>query len=64
MIELEVSNKVLLALKNSFPKPEKSAERALSKYVAALTEQLNQSQQYADNCSVHRCQSRQAQISC
>lgn len=44
MIELEVSNKVLLALKNSFPKPEKSAERALTKYVSVLTEQLNQSQ--------------------
>jgi hypothetical protein len=44
MIELEVNKKVLLALKNSFPKPEKSAERALTKYVAALTEQLNQSQ--------------------
>lgn len=44
MIELEVNKKVLSALKNSFPKPEKSAERALNKYVAVLTEQLNQSQ--------------------
>ncbi len=44
MIELEVSHKVLISLKKSFPKPEKSTERALKKYVSVLTKQLNQSQ--------------------
>lgn len=36
MIELITSPEVLLRLRQEFPKPEKSAERALSKYVAAL----------------------------
>jgi hypothetical protein len=43
MITLEVNPAVLQALKVAFPRPNGSAERALSKYVQVLTRFLNQS---------------------
>ena len=42
MITLDVNPAVLQALKAAFPRPNGSAERALSKYVQVLTRFLNQ----------------------
>ena len=43
MITLTVDPQVLALLQADFPKPANSAKRALDKYIAALTAQLNQS---------------------
>ena len=40
MIKLTIDDRVLAALKAAFPKPAASAQRALDKYVAQLTDQL------------------------
>jgi hypothetical protein len=41
MIELEINQRVLERLRQHFPKPANSAERALNKYVSLLAQQLN-----------------------
>ncbi len=41
MIELEINQRVLERLKQHFPNPTNSADRAFKKYVGLLTEQLN-----------------------
>lgn len=42
MITLEINEKVFLALKQDFPKPENSAKRALDKYRRVLEDQINE----------------------
>jgi len=42
MITLEINEKVFLALKEQFPKPDNSAKRALDKYRRALEKQINE----------------------
>jgi hypothetical protein len=41
MISLEINERVFLALKQQFPKPENSARRALDKYRRVLEQQIN-----------------------
>jgi len=46
MISITVDPKVFNALKQAFPKPENSADRALAKYIRVLEDMLFQSLQF------------------